>query len=76
MTHREEQRRQGLKTEFGQRLGRQLKRAGLTKPALATKASLSLFYVHRLEAGRQEPRIGTVAALARALGCCPCRLLP
>jgi transcriptional regulator with XRE-family HTH domain len=68
--------RMTVKAEFGRRLGRKRKRAGLTKPELATKASLSLFYVHRLEQGQQEPRIGTLVALSKALGCCACQLLP
>lgn len=62
--------------QFGQRLEQLRRRAAVTKPELATRAGLSMFYVHRLEQGQQEPRIGPLLALSKALGCCACRLLP
>jgi transcriptional regulator with XRE-family HTH domain len=39
----------------------------LTRAALAAKAKLSPMHVGRLEAGRQDPTLGTVEKLARAL---------
>ena len=41
---------------------------GLTQQALAEKARLSLGYVARLEIGRHDPKLSTLAKIAKALG--------
>ena len=44
--------------------------AGLTQQELATKAGLSISGVVQVELGKiPDPRVSTLAALARALGC-------
>lgn len=44
--------------------------AGLTQQALAVKAGLSISAVIHIEAGRiPDPRVSTLKALAKALGC-------
>ncbi len=43
-------------------------RRGLTQQALAEKARLSLGYVARLEIGRHDPKLSTLAKIAKALG--------
>ena len=43
-------------------------RPGLSQAALATKARISRGYLLRLEAARQEPTLGVLARLAKALG--------
>ncbi len=48
---------------------RQLREAkGLSQRALAKKAGISREYVLRLEAARQDPTLGTLEKLAKALG--------
>ncbi len=47
----------------------------LSQAALATKAGLSREYVNRIEAGRYDPPLSTLNALAEALGVKPARLL-
>ncbi len=42
-------------------------RRGLTQQALAEKARLSLGYVARLEIGRHDPKLSTLAKIAKAL---------
>jgi transcriptional regulator with XRE-family HTH domain len=49
-------------------LKRLRKAAGITQEQLARKAGLSLGYVQRLEAGRHDPPVSTLRALAKALG--------
>jgi transcriptional regulator with XRE-family HTH domain len=40
---------------------------GLSQTALATKARISREYLWRLESGRQDPTLGTLEKLAKAL---------
>jgi transcriptional regulator with XRE-family HTH domain len=40
----------------------------MSQDALARRAALTRVYVTRLEAGRQDPSLSTINALARALG--------
>jgi transcriptional regulator with XRE-family HTH domain len=40
----------------------------MTQAELAKRAKLTRVYVTRLEAGRQDPSLSTLNALARALG--------
>ena len=40
---------------------------GMSQEALAKKAGISRGYLLRLEAGRQDPTLGTVERLAKAL---------
>ena len=47
----------------------------MTRAALAAKAKLSRMHVGRLEAGRQDPTLGTVEKLAHALDVPVTRLL-
>ncbi|MBB5772091.1 transcriptional regulator with XRE-family HTH domain [Brevundimonas vesicularis] len=53
-------------------VGRNVRRArieqGLTQEELADRANTSQFYISSLEAGRRNPTVETVHALAIALG--------
>ena len=53
-------------------VGRNVRRArieqGLTQEELAERAGTSQFYISSLEAGRRNPTVETVVALAQALG--------
>lgn len=53
-------------------VGRNVRRArielGLTQEELADRAGTSQFYVSSLEAGRRNPTVETVHALAAAMG--------
>ncbi len=40
---------------------------GITQEALAKKAGLSRVYIARLELGQQDPTLGTLTKLAKAL---------
>lgn len=40
---------------------------GMTQQALADKAGLSREYIVRIEAGRQDPTVGTLEKIAKAL---------
>lgn len=42
--------------------------AGLTRAELADKAGVSRMSIYRTETGKTAPRLGTVRALAQALG--------
>jgi len=64
-----------LLEQFGRRVDQLRIRAALTREELATGAGLTEDYVYRLIGGRQEPRIGVLVALARALGVAPGALL-
>ena len=54
-------------------LGRQIRSRrqaqGLSQAALAIKAGVSRVFVEKIEAGARTPSWGTLARLARALGC-------
>jgi putative transcriptional regulator len=47
----------------------------LSQAALAERVGLSREYVNKLEAGRYDPPLSTITALARALGVPTWRLL-
>jgi transcriptional regulator with XRE-family HTH domain len=60
----------GVMEQIGQTLRRLRLAAGMTQFALANAAGLSLSAITQLEQGtNNDPRTGTVRALARALGC-------
>jgi transcriptional regulator with XRE-family HTH domain len=54
--------------QMGARIRRLRKAKGLSQAALAKSARLTRVYVTRLEAGRQDPSLSTINALAQALG--------
>ena len=47
----------------------------LSQAALAKSAGVSREYVNKIEAGRYDPPLSTITALAKALGVKPARLL-
>ena len=53
---------------FGKVLRRLRKEAGLTQEQLGLEADLRRTYVSILELGQQQPSLGTILKLARALG--------
>lgn len=53
---------------FGKVLRRLRKEAGLTQEQLGLEADLRRTYVSILELGQQQPSLGTIFKLARALG--------
>ncbi len=57
---------------LNKRVGKKIKQArqkrGLTQEALARQAGFSLGYLARLEIGRHEPPLSTLARLAKILG--------
>jgi transcriptional regulator with XRE-family HTH domain len=52
---------------MGKRLKRLRESKGMTQAALAEAAELSRGYLIRLEAGQQDPTLGTLERLANAL---------
>jgi transcriptional regulator with XRE-family HTH domain len=52
---------------MGRRLKRLREAKGLTQAELAAAADLSRGYLIRLEAGQQDPTLGTLERLAKAL---------
>jgi len=54
--------------QMGTRIRRLRKAKGLSQAALAKSARLTRVYITRLESGRQDPSLGTINALAKALG--------
>lgn len=54
---------------FGRRLREARERAGISQEELGAAAGVRLGSIYRYEAGRQEPKRGTIAAIARALDC-------
>jgi transcriptional regulator with XRE-family HTH domain len=54
--------------QMGMRLRKLRKARKMSQAALAERAHLTRAYVTRLEAGRQDPSLSTINALARALG--------
>jgi transcriptional regulator with XRE-family HTH domain len=60
-------------------MGTRLKRLRIAKDmsqaALAKRARLTREYVNKLEAGRQDPSLTTISALAKALGVPVAKLL-
>jgi transcriptional regulator with XRE-family HTH domain len=62
---------------LGERIRQLRHAAGMTQQSLAVAAGLSISVVVQLENGlRDDPRISTVAALARALGVTIDELIP
>jgi transcriptional regulator with XRE-family HTH domain len=53
---------------LGIKLRKLRKGRGLSQEALAKKARLTRVYVNKLEAGRHDPSLSTLNALAKALG--------
>ena len=54
--------------QIGAQIRRLRKAKALSQAALARRAQLTRVYVTRLEAGRQDPSLSTISALAKALG--------
>jgi transcriptional regulator with XRE-family HTH domain len=59
---------------MGKTLRRIRKAKGMSQAALAERADLSREYVNKIEAGRYDPPLSTINALAKALGVKPGRL--
>jgi transcriptional regulator with XRE-family HTH domain len=59
---------------MGKTLKRIRKAKGMSQAALAERADLSREYVNKIEAGRYDPPLSTINALAKALGVKPGRL--
>jgi transcriptional regulator with XRE-family HTH domain len=53
--------------QMGRRLQALRKARDLSRQQLAERAGISREYVRKLEAGRQDPTLGTLTALAKAL---------
>ncbi len=60
---------------FGRNLFLARQRRGLSGERLAKRAGMSRDGVYRIEMGQRSPRLGTLLALADALGIGPCELL-
>ena len=54
--------------QMGKRLKRLRVAKALTQAALAARAGLTREYISKLEAGKQDPSLTTISALAKALG--------
>jgi len=62
-------------TQMGRRLQQLREARDLSRQELAERADISREYLRRLEAGRQDPTVGTLQRLAKALGVKVTRLL-
>jgi transcriptional regulator with XRE-family HTH domain len=60
---------------MGKTLRRIRKDKGLSQTALAERAGLSREYVNKIEAGKYDPPLSTINALAKALRVRPAALL-
>jgi transcriptional regulator with XRE-family HTH domain len=60
---------------FGRNLCLARRRRGLSAERLARRAGMSRDGVYKIELGQRSPRLGTLLALADALGVSPCELL-
>jgi transcriptional regulator with XRE-family HTH domain len=60
---------------FGRNLCLARKRRGLSGERLAALAGMSRDAIYKIELGQRSPRLGTLLALADALGIAPCELL-
>jgi transcriptional regulator with XRE-family HTH domain len=60
---------------FARNLRRARERAGLSQDALADKARMHRNAIALLEAGKRDPKVSTVAKLAKALGVSASELL-
>jgi transcriptional regulator with XRE-family HTH domain len=54
--------------QMGKRLKRLRTEKAMSQAALAQRAGLTREYVNKLEAGKQDPSLTTITALAKALG--------
>jgi len=54
--------------QMGKRLKRLRQARDMSQAALAKNAGLTREYVNKLEAGKQDPSLTTISALAKALG--------
>ena len=54
--------------QMGKRLKQLRTEKAMSQAALAKRAGLTREYVNKLEAGRQDPSLTTISALAKALG--------
>jgi transcriptional regulator with XRE-family HTH domain len=54
--------------QMGKTLRRLRAQRGLSQAVVAKRAKLSREYVNKIEAGRYDPPLSTINALARALG--------
>jgi transcriptional regulator with XRE-family HTH domain len=61
--------------QMGKRLKRLRVAKDLSQAALASRAGLTREYINKLEAGKQDPSLTTISALAKALGVPVTRLL-
>jgi DNA-binding XRE family transcriptional regulator len=66
----------GWQAEFGRRLFAARVGVGLSQRGLARKAGVRRPHLAKLEAGKMEPRLSTVFAIADALGMLARRLFP
>jgi transcriptional regulator with XRE-family HTH domain len=55
------------KEQFGVNLRRHREDAGLTQMELANRSGMDMAEISRLELGKRDPRLSTVARVARAL---------
>lgn len=61
-------RREDVQRALGKNLRQARERAGLTQEAVAERSGVHPTEVSRIEAGKRDPRIATVVALADAVG--------
>lgn len=64
-----------LKFAFGAAVRQRRLQAGLTQEQLGFEADLRRTYVSIIELGQQQPSLGTVFKLAKALGVSPAQLI-
>jgi ribosome-binding protein aMBF1 (putative translation factor) len=64
-----------LRAMLGQNIRRLRRELGWSQARLAAEAALGTTMIGKLEAGRANPRVVTLAALANALGVLPADLL-
>jgi transcriptional regulator with XRE-family HTH domain len=62
-------------SQVGKTIRKLRQEKGLSQADLADRAGLSREYVNKIEAGRYDPPLSTINALARALRVRPARLL-
>ena len=60
---------------FGRNLCLMRRSRGWSGDRLAERAGLSRDAIYKIELGQRSPRLGTLLALADALGVAPCELL-
>jgi transcriptional regulator with XRE-family HTH domain len=57
--------------QFGREVRRRRQAAGLTLEVLAHRAGITPHHLSAIETGKAEPRLGTILAVAKALGRVP-----